>query len=195
MRRQRLNYARILVIGLGISVAVHVAVIGFGHWNFGAKDVADGSLNLVTLPQPETNPDELDADLARADAALTSSGGFELSELDILSAGPDLAEYRIVLAEATSAELQVPLVPQPRITAASVEATLTPIRVREPALLTLRDRGSDSGRGTSGVGILIGTGGFGPVDNCAPSHINVRFPNQRIPVQFQPQRFGLRPRR
>jgi hypothetical protein len=195
MRRQRLNYARILAIGLGISVVVHVAVIGFGHWNFGAKDPADGSLNVVTLPDPQTDPDEPDTDLARAEAALTSSGGFKLSELDIVSSGLDLAEYRIVLAEATSAELRAPLVPQPRITAASVEATLTPIRVREPALLTLRDRGTDSGRGTSGVGILIGTGGFGPVDNCAPSHINVRFPNQRIPIQLQPNRFGLRPRR
>jgi hypothetical protein len=120
---------------------------------------------------------------------------FKLSDADVVSAGPNLMEYRIVLAEAASSEFQEPLVPRPRITPASVASGLAPTRVREPALLTLRDRGRDSGGGNTGIGILIGAGGFGPVDNCAPSHINRRFPNQRVPVQFQPHSVGLRPRR
>ena len=192
MIRKRTNYARILGIGLGISLAVHVAVIGLGRWSSGSETVSDGTLSVVTLPAPETPPEELEADLAGA-----PSGSFDLSVPEVRSTGADLSEHTIVLAEAASAEINEPLVPRPRIPPVSVESHLTPIRVREPALVTLGDRGRQStGGGGVGIGILVGVGGRGHGDHCAPSAINIRyptrpmiganFPNRRITGSFLP---------
>jgi len=175
MRRQRPNYARILGIGLGISLAVHVALIGLGRWHSDADVSRDGPLNVVTLPAPELTPEEA----ALAEAGAPSAGGFELSEPEVMSSGFDLAEHTIVLAEVSSSEINEPLVPRPRITPISVESGLTPIRVREPALVTLGDRGrQSSGGGGIGIGILVGAGRRGHGDNCAPSGINIRYPNR-----------------
>jgi hypothetical protein len=192
MRRSRTNYAKILGIGLGISLAVHVAVIGLGQWSSGSETPADGTLSVVTLPAPETPPDELEADLASS-----ASGSFDLSIPQVRSTGVDFSEHLIVLAEASSSEINEPLVPKPRINPASVQSDLTPIRVREPALVTLGDRGRQStGGGGVGIGILVGVGGRGHGDHCAPSAINVRyptrpmtganFPNRRITGNFLP---------
>jgi len=193
MRRKRTNYARILGIGLGISLAVHVAVIGLGRWNSGSDTPSDGTLNVVTLPAPESPPEQMEADLASS-----SSGSFDLSVPEVKSTGVDLSEHTIVLAEAASSQINEPLVPRPRISPVSVETDLTPIRVREPALVTLGDRGrpSTGGRGGVGIGILVGVGGRGHGDHCAPSAINIRyptrpmtganFPNRRITGNFLP---------
>jgi len=192
MRRNRTNYARILGIGLGISLAVHVAVIGLGRWNSGNDTPTEGTLNVVTLPAPETPPEELETELASS-----ASGSFDLAIPQVRSTGLDLSEHTIVLAEAASAEISEPLVPRPRINPVSVETDLTPIRVREPALVTLGDRGRQStGGGGIGIGILVGVGGRGHGDHCAPSAINIRyptrpmigenFPNRRITGNFLP---------
>jgi hypothetical protein len=192
MRGKRTNYARILGIGLGISLAVHIAVIGLGRWSSAGDTPTDGTLNVVTLPAPETPPEELEADLESA-----PSGSFDLSVPEVRSTGVDLSEHTIVLAEAASSDIREPLVPRPRINPVSVETDLTPIRVREPALVTLGDRGRPStGGGGVGIGILVGVGGRGHGDHCAPSAINIRyptrpmvganFPNRRITGNFLP---------
>jgi len=185
MRRQRPNYARILAIGLGISLAVHVALIGLGRWRTGSEVSPDGPLNIVTLPAPELTPE----DAALAEASAPSAGGFELDQPELMSTGFDLSEHTIVLAEISSSEISEPLVPRPRITPISVESGLTPIRVREPALVTLGDRGRQSGGGGGiGIGILVGAGRRGHGDNCAPSGINIRYPNRPLTVPHYPNR-------
>ncbi|MEE9133848.1 MAG: hypothetical protein V3U13_09825 [Gemmatimonadota bacterium] len=186
MRRQRLNYARILGIGLAISLAAHVAVLGLARWSGGTSEPTDGPLNVVTLPEPESRLEEREAVLA-ADGELPSAGGFRISEVEVASAGMELAEYRIVLAGASAAELTEPLVPRPRVTTASIETGLSPIRVREPALLTLRDRDRQGGGGGIGISIFLGVGGHHG-NSCVPSAINIRYPNRALPVARLPNR-------
>ena len=186
MRRQRLDYARILGIGLAISLAVHAAVLGLTRWSGGTSEPTDGPLSVVTLPEPESRLEEPEAVLA-ADGELPSAGGFRISEVEVASAGTELAEYRLVLVEASAAEFTAPLVPRPRVTTASIETGLSPIRVREPALLTLRDRGRRDGSGGIGISIFLGVGGYGG-NSCLPSAINIRYPNRAFPVARLPNR-------
>jgi hypothetical protein len=82
MRRQRVNYARILGIGLGISVVVHIAVIGLGRWSVGSDGAADGPFSVVSLPEPELEDTDA-ASASTANDALTASGGFKLSDADV----------------------------------------------------------------------------------------------------------------
>ena len=48
MRRQRPNYKRILGIALGVSLLVHVVVIGFGRLSLGSR----GNSFRATTHQP-----------------------------------------------------------------------------------------------------------------------------------------------
>lgn len=178
MRRHRTNYARILGIGLAISFIVHAAVLGFGRLGLGPDDAVDGPADIVSLP-PENIEEELEEALPGVEA-LTPGSMFVLASPEVTSM--DLAEYHVVLAEASAAERFAPVVPRPRLDPAAVETGLSPIHVREPALLTIGDRGRQSAGGGIGIGILVGVGGGrGPVDNCVPSHINVRYPNRLLP--------------
>ena len=59
MRRQRPNYKRILGIALGVSLLVHVVVIGFGRLSLGSRGTTDQALSLVSLPTPEVDESEV----------------------------------------------------------------------------------------------------------------------------------------
>lgn len=193
MRRQRRNYARILAIALGASVLVHVVVLGFGRLGFGTRGSAELPLNLVTLPEPEADENE-----TRLEASSTSSSAwtlatdFTISDVDVEDPALDIMDFHVILSEASSSELTAPLVPRPRITPVSVESGLSPIRVSEPSLLSLADRGRRGGGNGVGIDVLIGVGGHGRGgDNCTPSAINVRFPNNRhLPMGPRHQRSG-----
>jgi len=133
MRRQRPNYARILGIALGVSVIVHVAVIGFGRLNFGSRGSTEPTLTLVTLPQPEVEESAVQpASSAPAGGGLAMVSDPTIAPLDVEVEAFDLMEYTEILAEASNSDLSAPLVPRPRITPASAETGLSPIRVSEP---------------------------------------------------------------
>jgi hypothetical protein len=175
MERRARNtlYARMLAVGLGISILVHAAVLGFGRLNFLKRSPSNTSLSVITLPQPEQPPDE-------------SSGGeaepwqlaLELSDSD-LEAVLNLSEYDDVLAEATSRDPLTPVVPRPRLTVHMMESGFTPLRVPRPDRLTRRggtvNTNGQSG-GMGGVIIVVGGGGMGPIDDCTPSGIGGRRP-------------------
>lgn len=194
MRRQRRNYSRIFVIGIGLSALAHVALFGLGHFTLETRNAPESSLNVMSLPEPdraEVEHPEVQP-LDGADFAVAVEVG------PLADRAPDpaseLAEYQLVLAEAAGSDLTRPLIPQPRITPAHVETSLSPLRVREPALLTLgRDGARGGGRGV-GIDILVGVGvgGLRGGDNCTPSAINIRYPNSRIPRSPSVHLPGLR---
>ena len=194
MRRQRPNYTRILGIALGVSVLVHVIVIGFGRLNLGSRGASEQVLSLVTLPQPE-----LDRSEVQPESSTPAGGGIELttdptiSPVDVEVEAFDFMEYTEILAEASSSELTAPLVPRPRITPATVESGLSPIRVSEPALVALSDRGRTGSGSGIGIQVIVGVGGHGARggDNCTPSAINVRIPNSRNPLFPHHNRTGV----
>jgi hypothetical protein len=111
------------VVGLGVSVLVHAALLGFGRLNFLKRSPENTTLSVITLPESEQPPEE-------------SSGGelepwqlaLELSESEA-EAVLDLSEYDDVLAEATSRDPLTPVVPRPRLTVHLMESGFTPLRV------------------------------------------------------------------
>jgi hypothetical protein len=171
-RARNTLHARILVVGLGVSVLVHAALLGFGRLNFLKRSPGNTTLSVITLPEPEP-PEE-------------SSGGeaepwqlaLELSESE-LEAVLDLSEYDDVLAEATSRDPLTPVVPRPRLTVHLMESGFTPLRVPRPDRLTRRGgtvNTSGPSGGMGGVIIVVGGGGMGPIDDCTPSGIGGRRP-------------------
>jgi hypothetical protein len=172
-RARNTVYARILAVGLGISILLHAALLGFGRLNFLKRSPSNTSLSVITLPEPEEPREE-------------SSGGesepwqlaLELSETE-LEEVVDLSEYDDVLAEATSRDPLTPVVPRPRLTVHLMESGFTPLRVPRPDRLTRRGgtvRTSGPGGGMGGVIIVVGGGGMGPIDDCTPSGIGGRRP-------------------
>jgi hypothetical protein len=109
---------------------------------------------------------------------------FTISDVDVDDPALDIMDFHAILSEASSSDLTAPLVPRPRIIPVAVESGLSPIRVSEPSLLSLGDRGRRGGGNGVGIDVLIGVGGHGRGgDNCTPSAINVRFPNnRRLPI-------------
>lgn len=194
MRRQRPNYKRILGIALGVSLLVHVVVIGFGRLSLGSRGAAEQSLSLVSLPAPEVDESEVPPE-----SSAPKGGGVALatdvtvSPIEVDPAAFDFMEYQEILSEASSSELFAPVVPRPRITAASVESGLSPIRVSEPALVTLSDRGRRGGGNGIGIHVIVGVGGHGGRggDNCTPSGIHVRLPDSRNPLIPSNNRVGV----
>jgi hypothetical protein len=183
-QRRNSHYKRIFGIGLGISVAVHAAVLGFGRLSMDTSGKNDGDLNVITLPQPEPE-NEIRHEEDALDAGIP--GGVKLSEVESEIPGIDLNDYPIVLARLTSEEPAAPLVPRPRIRPHMVESGLTPIhRLPQPAMTTLAESGRPAGRGGMGIGIVVlGPGGPG-VDTCHPTG------HGRPPRQFQPGIYRLR---
>ncbi|UCC73207.1 MAG: hypothetical protein JSV86_01170 [Gemmatimonadota bacterium] len=176
-RRRNALYARILAVGLGVSVLVHAALLGFGRLSFLKRSPGSATLNVVTLPEPETQPEE------EAGGAVDSwQLALELSESE--RAVLDLSEYQDVLAEAASTDPLTPVVPRPRLTAYVAESGFTPLRIPQPDRLTRRGQTVNvgPGGGMGGVIIVVGGGGMGPVDDCTPSGIGGRFPGGRRPI-------------
>lgn len=177
-RRQRNTfYARILTIGLGISVAVHVAVIGLGRLNFLARGPANSPLTVITLPEPEQEETQAESSLGWQ---LALNINLEDGEFPTVL---ELSEYDDVLADAASADLSRPLVPRPHLRAERAESGFTPIRVPQADRFTRRGGSGEpgSGAGLGGVIIVVGGGGFGPIDDCMPSGGTGRFPTGRRP--------------
>lgn len=173
-RRARNNlYARILAVGLGISILVHAAVLGFGRLNFLKRSPSNTSVSVITMPEPEEPREERSGSVEEAwQLAL------ELDESE-LEAVLDLSEYDDVLAEATARNPLAPVVPRPRLTVHLLESGFTPLRVPRPDRLTRRGgtvETSGPGAGMGGVIIVTGGGGMGPIDDCTPSGIGGRRP-------------------
>ncbi|MGD8869381.1 MAG: hypothetical protein PVI01_17310 [Gemmatimonadales bacterium] len=195
MRRQRPNYKRILGIALGVSLLVHVVVIGFGRLNLGSRGTTDQALSLVSLPTPP----EVDRSEVPPESSTPKGGGLALatdvtvSPVEVDPAAFDFMEYQEILSETSSSELSAPVVPRPRITPASVESGLSPIRVSEPALVRLSDRGRRGGGSGIGIHVIVGVGGQGGRggDNCTPSGVHVRLPDSRNPLIPSHNRTGV----
>lgn len=172
-RARNTLYTRILVVGLGVSVLVHAALLGFGRLNFLKRSPGDTSLSVVALPAPEQ---PLEESGGTVDAPWQLA--LELSESE-MEAVLDLSEYDDVLAEATSRDPLTPVVPRPRLTVHLMESGFTPLRVPQPDRLTRRGgtvRTTGPGAGMGGVIIVVGGGGMGPIDDCTPSGIGGRRP-------------------
>jgi len=191
MRGQRLqtSYAKILAVGIGVSVLIHAAILGFGRFGFGPDQVSEAPLSVITLPEPDVPEEE-------ALEAWSMSGEMNVDASAVVTNTPYMMEYEIVLTEAGSSDLARPLVPRPRITAEVIESGLTPIRAPRPTMATLGDRGTPTTGFIGGGGgvIIVGTGGFGPVDRCAPSGHGGRYPG-RSPIGGRLERLGLGGRR
>lgn len=170
-QRRNARYGRILGVGLAISLAVHVAVLGFVRFRVGS-DQSTATLTAVTLEDRDVTPDEW-TDLSAADAPATAP----LSEISPAPDAGAVAEYMTVLALATERDLPSPLVPQPRLEPVTVESGLTPIHVLEPIALGVP---STERLGRGGVGFtFVGLGG----DRCVPPRGGpVRFPPRRLPL-------------
>ena len=181
IRTNRLHsrYSRILGISLGISLAAHAAVLGLGRLNMSWGDPSDSVLKVVNLEEKETPEERAPEASEAAQASLASVvplGLFDLIEKQFATPIVHPAvDYTAVLALATTASLQAPIIPQPRIEAAAVESGLTPIRVLEP--IRLATASNNRGRsGGGGIGIGLHHGGKCP----AGPRI---FPGHRIRVR------------
>lgn len=177
-RRLDSRYSRILGIGLGVSLAAHAAVLAFGRLHVDAVEPANTPLREVTLSDLEVAPEEWER--LELSSTITSSAVSAVPPVEELGSVPsDLetpefvpaAEYEVVLAMATAADLASPTLPRPRAEAATVESGLTPIHVLEPIALGSADSGA---RGGGGVYVSLGGGG------CAvPGFVNSVYPTQR----------------
>jgi hypothetical protein len=183
MERRRRNalYARVLAVGLGISVLVHVVLLGFGHLDFLKRSPDNKSVIVVTPPEEPTPEDSAGTVDAPWQLAL------ELSESE-LAAVDQLSEYDDVLAQATSRDPMAPVVPRPRLTVHMLDSGFTPLRIPRADRITRRGgtvTTDGRGGGMGGVIIVTGGGGMGPIDDCTPSGIPGRRPRPR-PVPIWP---------
>lgn len=176
MRRQRREqrYARLLAIGLGISLLVHGALLALGYLSFGQDRPGEGPLAVITLPQyaesVELDTPALESELSSPTAELTPGAVLDPT------APPDLAEYRLVLERAMSWPAVAPLVPRPRITSATVESWLTPVRTPPARLAAVSDRGRGGGLDGVDFTLLIAPRGIGRGgDSCLPGGRFIRY--------------------
>lgn len=172
-RARNTVYARILAVGLGISILVHAALLGFGRLSFLKRNPSNTSLSVITLPESDQPPEE-----SGGTVDATWQLALQLSESE-LEEVLDLSEYDDVLAEATSRDPLTPVVPRPRLTVHLMESGFTPLRVPRPDRLTRRGgtvQTTGPGGGLGGVIIVVGGGGMGPIDDCTPSGIGGRRP-------------------
>jgi len=172
-RARNTVYARVLAVGLGISILVHVALLGFGRLSFLKRSPGNTSLTAITLPAAEQPPE---GSSGTVDAPWQLA--LELAESES-EAVLDLSEYDDVLSEATSRDPLAPVVPRPRLTLHLIESGFTPLRVPRADRLTRRGGTVSTdgpGGGLGGVIILVGSGGMGPIDDCTPSGIGGRRP-------------------
>lgn len=174
-RRQRLDasYGRVLGIGLGLSLAAHVAVLGFGRITIPERSAASARLRAVTLAEPAIPLEkETSQVLASASIAVVELG--ELSPTLEAAAKSNLADYEQLLAMARDADLRAPIVPRPRLEAATAASGLAPIHVLEPIQLASKGGRDLGGRG---IGISFGAG-------CvAPGGFAASFPNTVVSLR------------
>ncbi len=197
------RYARILGIGLGISVVVHGVVLGLGRLSdHGPADVAS-QLSLVEFVERDVTPEDTEIrpveaeESAPASAAWGPAANFRPATEDIPVAALDLSESRRVLAAATSKHLSAPLVPRPRVIPARENVGMTPIHVREPLRLATRERGrsgSGGGTGIDGISIFVIGAGGGGVCLPVPGAVPLRRPIPPARLGTSPTRIGVRSR-
>ncbi|MGD2154295.1 MAG: hypothetical protein PVG79_13575 [Gemmatimonadales bacterium] len=172
-RARNTAYARVLAVGLGISILVHVALLGFGRLSFLKRGPGNTTLTAVTLPAPEQPPED---GSGTVDAPWQLALELDESESEAVL---DLSEYDDVLSEATSREPLAPVVPRPRLVVHLLESGFSPLRVPRPDRLGRRgETVTVDGWGDSLGGVItnIGGGRMGPIDDCTPSGIGGRRP-------------------
>jgi hypothetical protein len=165
------RYARILAIGMGVSLAFHVAL--FGLVRLRTTSTATRALTSLTLTVDEstTEPPERSEKLQPAKERLAGSASSQLAEwrpravaeptAPDRSALPDLSEAAAV-ARLAATRVIPPLVPRPRIVPATTEQGLTPVSVAPPTWM-LADGRAKSGSSGGGIRIRFGSGG-----KCGP---------------------------
>ena len=173
--RQNSRYTRILGIGLGVSVAVHVAIFALARFSWDSADAGQQVLEVVALVEPEER--EPLEEMGEADlAAPTEPGALELAEAQVSSGLGTSLEHMRVLALAESSPLQLPVVPQPRMDPATAESGLTPIHVLEPIALATPSTDRIASGGTR-IGFFGGHG-----DKCVPRGGGGLLPPRRLPI-------------
>jgi hypothetical protein len=178
-RRLDSRYSRILGVGLGLSLAAHAAVLALGHFGVEGEEPADKSLEIVTLADLDVAPEEWERLQPAKEAEFSGyPAPLPVPEPNSMHAEAEApyyapaAEHEIVLAAAAAADLETPLVPQPRLDAVVAESGWTPIHVLEPIALGTGDRGEESS-GAGGFFVSFGAGG----GVCAaPAFVNRRLP-------------------
>jgi len=173
-RRQERNtlYARALKIGLGISVAAHAAVFGFGH--FGAPSPASrADLTAITMAEPERAPErapppepEVTPTATATPIASRPAGVIVPTPADVPTL-LDLTESTAVARASTQRPIP-PLVPRPRISAVMSEQGVAPVTVDVPTWMLADGKAGTVRAGNGGRGIQIGVVGGGRGGTCKP---------------------------
>lgn len=169
-QRRDARYARVLAIGMGISLVFHVALFGFVRLR--TTSTATRTLTNVTLTQnepterPERPEERRETEKTLAGSALSDlaewrPGALSEPAAPELLALPDLSEAE-ALARASALRLTPPLVPRPRIVPAMTEQGLTPVTVAPPTWM-LADGRAKGGSSGGGIRISFGSGG-----KCGP---------------------------
>ena len=185
-RRQQLrtNYRRALWVGLGVSVVVHGLVLALGRFSAELPTPKMPTMVMVELELPEETVMEIvevtELSAIGTDAALELSetpGNPNSRAADMpFSVADALNESSYILARASAAHLEFPVVPRPDVQPLIVESGLTPMYPTADVQVVANDSGSRKSEGRKGGGIRIsfGTGGHCPVPGG--ELINRRFP-------------------
>ena len=191
MRRgQRLDarYRRVLWIGLTVSLAAHGLMLAFARFSAELPGPQQRHLALVDielLQDPPTQVIEF-AEAAGNDAALEISeiaGDPAATAFDLpFSVASTLDESLYILARASSAHLEFPVVPRPALLPVNVETGLSPIYAIDEGTQLAAAEVDDHGEGSShrggGIRISIGMGGHG---DCPAPTAGV-FINRQNPI-------------
>ncbi|NIR42642.1 MAG: hypothetical protein GWN99_02020 [Gemmatimonadetes bacterium] len=161
-RRHRLDarYARALGIALGISLAVHGAVLALGHLTVQKSGPESTPLVVVDIAEPQPIEDTSDRDTVEIGERPTVAAP---TPRPPRTTPVELSEYQMVLARGPAARVASPLVPRPRTSPLVVQSGLTPIRI--PTSHALASGGASDREGDSGVGIIFTAG---PPGACSP---------------------------
>lgn len=172
------RYARVLAIGMGLSLVFHVALFGFVRLR--ATTTATRTLTSVRLTEnevterPERPEKPRDLEETVAEPRLSDLAEWRPGTLSEPSAPeppglPDLSEAEAV-ARASAVRVIPPLVPRPRIVPAMTEQGLTPVSVAPPTWM-LADGRAKGGSSGGGIRIRFGSGGScGPRLPALPGH-------------------------
>lgn len=159
--KQNALYTRVLAVGLGISLIVHVTVLALGR--FGGDHAPPRGLTDISLVEPESRterqePSEVASasdESARArDIALIAwrPASAIAPRPPLETSTPDLSEATAV-ARASASRVIPPLVPRPRVVPAQTEQGFAPVREAPPTWM-LADGKAVSGRSVGRTGGL-----------------------------------------
>lgn len=186
-QRQRADYRRVLWMGLAVSVVVHGLLLALGRFSAELPIPKMPKMVMVDLELPEETVMEVievtELSAVGTEAALELSetpGNPNSRSADMpFSVADALNEASYILARASAAHLEFPVVPRPDIQPLMVESGLTPMYPTADVQVVANDGGSRESEGRKGGGIRIsfGTGGHCPLPGT--ELINRRFPGTR----------------